>query len=434
MERGVTSNKSSDKKQDALNYHSQGRPGKIEVVSTKPCETAEDLSLAYTPGVAVPCLEIEKNPELAYKYTAKGNLVAVVSNGTAVLGLGDIGPLASKPVMEGKGILFKRFADVDAYDIEIETYSNEEVISVVKAIAPTFGGINLEDIKAPNCFEIEEKLIEELNIPVFHDDQHGTAIICCAGLVNALEITKKKIDQIRVVFSGAGAASISCARLFLALGVSKEKLIMVDSKGVIFEGRTEGMNKYKEEFANTSALRTLEEAMVGSDVFIGCSAKGLLSKKMVKTMAADPIIFAMANPDPEILPEDVAEVRNDAIMATGRSDYANQVNNVLGFPFIFRGALDVRASRINEEMKLAASQALANLAKEEVTAEVKKAYGDADFSFGKDYIIPKPFDKRVLTWVAPAVAKAAMDSGVARIQIDDLDEYRKQLIKRISTD
>ncbi len=420
-----------EKYRQALDYHAQGRPGKIEVIATKPCLTARDLTLAYSPGVAGPCLEIAKNPEDVYKYTAKGNLVAVLSNGSAVLGLGNIGALAGKPVMEGKGVLFKRFADIDVFDIEVNAETVDEVVRTVKALEPTFGGVNLEDIKAPECFEIEKQLIEIMDIPVFHDDQHGTAIIGGAALLNALEITKRDIKQVKMVVSGAGAAAIACANFFVDLGVKRENLMMVDSKGVIYKGRTEGMNKYKDLFANDTKARTLADAMNGADVFIGCSAKGLVTKDMVKSMAKDPIIFAMANPDPEITPEEVAAVRDDAIMATGRSDYPNQVNNVLGFPFIFRGALDVRARKINEQMKIAASKALADLAKEEVPDDVKRAYGDQNFSFGRQYLIPKPFDKRVLTRVAPAVAKAAMDSGVARIHIQDFAAYTQGLRERL---
>ena len=418
------------RKQDALDYHSMGRRGKIEVVSTKPCATQRDLALAYTPGVAIPCLEIQANPADAYKYTAKGNLVAVVSNGTAVLGLGDIGAMAGKPVMEGKGVLFKRFADVDVFDIEIDTHDPEEVIKIVKALEPTFGGINLEDIKAPECFHIEETLKKMMNIPVFHDDQHGTAIISGAGLVNALEIVGKKIDQIKVVFSGAGAAGIACAKFYVKLGVKRENLILCDTKGVVYKGRKEGMNPYKEYFAVETTARTLADAIKGADVFAGVSAKGAMTKDMVKSMARDPIIFAMANPDPEITPEDAFDARKDVVMATGRSDYPNQVNNVLGFPFIFRGALDVMASQINDEMKLAASHALAALAKEDVPDSVIKAYGGEKIKFGRDYIIPKPLDPRVLLWEAPAVAKAAMETGVARKPIADLGVYRDQLESR----
>jgi malate dehydrogenase (oxaloacetate-decarboxylating)(NADP+) len=418
------------RKQDALDYHSLGRRGKIEVVSTKPCATQRDLSLAYTPGVAVPCLEIAANPADGYKYTAKGNLVAVVSNGTAVLGLGDIGPLAGKPVMEGKGVLFKRFADVDVFDIELDTHDPEEIIRIVRALEPTFGGINLEDIKAPECFHIEEELKKTMKIPVFHDDQHGTAIISGAGLLNALEIVGKKIGDVKVVFSGAGAAGIACAKFYVTLGVKRENLILCDTKGVVYKGRTEGMNKYKEYFALETKARTLADAMVGADVFAGVSVKGVVTKDMVKSMAKDPIIFAMANPDPEIMPEDALEVRKDVIMATGRSDYPNQVNNVLGFPFIFRGALDCMATAINDEMKLAAAHALATLAKEDVPDSVIKAYGGEPIRFGRNYIIPKPLDPRVLLWEAPAVAKAAQETGVARSPIDDLEAYVDTLESR----
>ncbi len=412
----------------ALDYHAQGRPGKHKVVPTKPCITAEDLSLAYSPGVAAPCLEIEKEPEDAYKYTAKGNLVAVISNGSAVLGLGNIGALAGKPVMEGKGVLFKRFADIDVFDIEVDTQDTKELIRFCELISPTFGGINLEDIRAPECFEVEEALKESLDIPVFHDDQHGTAIISAAALLNGLEIQGKKIEEVKVVFSGAGAASISCAKLYKDLGVKAENILMTDSRGVMYEGRTEGLNRYKQEFVADTPARTLEDALVGCDVFVGLSQKGLVSKDMVKSMADKPMIFAMANPDPEITPREAKDARPDAICATGRSDYANQVNNVLGFPFIFRGALDVRASKINEEMKQAATYALAELAKrgEAVPDAVRKAYPGESFDFGPEYIIPKPFDPRVLLYVAPAVAKAAMDSGVARKPID-LKTYENKL-------
>jgi malate dehydrogenase (oxaloacetate-decarboxylating)(NADP+) len=413
--------------EDALNYHEFPRAGKTEVVSTKPCLTQMDLSLAYTPGVAVPCLHIEKNPEDAYRYTNKGNLVAVISNGTAVLGLGDIGALAGKPVMEGKGVLFKRFAHVDVFDIEVNTHDPEEVIKFCQLIEPTLGGINLEDIKAPECFEIEERLKATMKIPVFHDDQHGTAIISGAALVNACELAGKDISKVKVVVSGAGASAIACAKLYEVLGVSHDNIILVDTKGVVYKGRKEGMNKYKEYFAQDTKLRTLEEAMKGIDVFLGCSAKGLVTQQMVKSMAKNPIVFAMANPDPEIPYPDAKEARSDVIMATGRSDYPNQVNNVLGFPFIFRGALDVRATAINEQMKLAASKALAALAKEPVPDSVGAAYGGAKFEFGREYIIPKPFDPRVLVWEASAVAKAACDSGVAQKPITDWDGYRAHL-------
>ena len=418
-------------REEALEYHSSGRKGKIEVVVTKPCITQKHLSLAYTPGVAIPCLEIEKNPELAYEYTAKGNLVAVISNGTAVLGLGDIGALAGKPVMEGKGVLFKRFADVDVFDIEINSKDPDEVIKVCQLLEPTFGGINLEDIKAPECFYIEETLKKTMNIPVFHDDQHGTAIISAAGLINALEIVGKAPDQVKVVFSGAGASAIACANLYIKLGVKRENILMVDTVGVIYKGRKEKMNKYKEQFAQETNARTLSDAMKGADVFVGLSTKGIVSKDMVKSMAKDCIVFAMANPDPEISYEDAMDARKDIIIATGRSDYPNQVNNVLGFPFIFRGALDVRATAINDEMKLAASKSLAQLAKEDVPDAVIKAYGGKPIKFGREYIIPKPFDYRVLLWEAPAVAKAAIETGVAKKPIEDFDEYVKSLEKRL---
>jgi malate dehydrogenase (oxaloacetate-decarboxylating)(NADP+) len=418
------------RKQDALDYHSQGRRGKIEVVSTKPCATQRDLSLAYTPGVAEPCREIAANPADGYKYTAKGNLVAVISNGTAVLGLGDIGPLAGKPVMEGKGVLFKRFADVDVFDIELDCKDPDEIIKIVQALEPTFGGINLEDIKAPECFYIEEQLKKTMNIPVFHDDQHGTAIISGAGLINALEIVGKKIDEVKVVFSGAGAAGIACAKFYITLGVKRENLILCDTNGVVYKGRQKGMNPYKEYFALETNARTLADAVKDADVFAGVSVKGVLTKEMVRTMAKDPIIFAMANPDPEISYEDALDARQDVVMATGRSDYPNQVNNVLGFPFIFRGALDVMATAINDEMKLAASHALATLAKEDVPDAVIKAYGGEKIRFGRSYIIPKPLDPRVLLWEAPAVAKAAMETGVARKPIEDLDAYRDSLESR----
>ncbi len=411
---------------DALDYHRSGRRGKIEVVATKPCQTQRDLSLAYTPGVAEPCLAIEKDVDKVYEYTAKGNLVAVVTNGTAVLGLGAIGPEASKPVMEGKGVLFKRFADIDVFDIELNTTDPEDIIRTVKLMEPTFGGINLEDIKAPECFYIEERLKEECSIPVFHDDQHGTAIISGAGLINALELAGKKIDEVRVVFNGAGAAGIACANFYVTLGVRRENVMLCDSKGVVYAGRTDGMNPYKEKFAVETDCRTLEDALKGADVFAGCSVANVVSKAMVGSMADDPIIFAMANPDPEISYEDAVDARDDVIMATGRSDFPNQVNNVLGFPFIFRGALDVRARAINDEMKIAASQALAALAKEPVPYAVMKAYRSERIEFGREYIIPKPFDPRVLIWEASAVAEAAMKSGVAGIEID-IEQYRQQL-------
>jgi malate dehydrogenase (oxaloacetate-decarboxylating)(NADP+) len=411
---------------EALVYHEYPTPGKVSTVPTKACETARDLSLAYSPGVALPCLEIAEKPETVYRYTSKGNLVAVISNGTAVLGLGDIGPAASKPVMEGKGVLFKTFADIDVFDIELQCRSVEEVVNAVVAISPTFGGINLEDIKAPECFEIERRLIEKLDIPVFHDDQHGTAIIAAAALVNALEIAQKKLSDVRMVVSGAGAAAIACCKLLFTMGLPRENLLLVDSTGVIYEGRTKGMNEYKAEFAVKTDCRTLADALVGCDVFFGLSAKGLLTPEMLLSMASSPIVFAMANPDPEIDYETAKATRSDAILATGRSDYPNQVNNVLGFPYIFRGALDVRAKGINEEMKMAAVKALAALAKESVHDSVHAAYGGNGFSFGPEYLIPKPFDPRVLYAVAPAVAKAAMDTGMARIQID-IEEYTLRL-------
>jgi len=417
-------------KQQALDYHNGPRPGKIEVVPTKPCRTQRDLSLAYTPGVAEPCLEIEKNPHDAYKYTGRGNLVAVVSNGTAVLGLGDIGALAGKPVMEGKAVLFKRFADVDVFDIEVNSKDPKEVIKLCQLIEPTFGGINLEDIKAPDCFEIEEELRKTMKIPVFHDDQHGTAIISGAALLNALEVVGKDVGTVRVVFNGAGAAGIACAEHYVRLGVKRENIILCDTKGVVYKGRKAGMNPYKERFAVETKLRTLAEALVGADVFAGLSVKGAITQDMVRTMATDPVIFAMANPDPEITYEDAKAARPDVIIATGRSDYPNQVNNVLGFPFIFRGALDVRATAINEEMKLAATHALANLAKEDVPDSVCRAYGVERLRFGREYLIPKPFDPRVLMWEAAAVAEAAMRTGVAQEPVD-LATYREQLERRL---
>ena len=415
---------------DALEYHRRGRHGKIEVNTTKPCVTQRDLSLAYTPGVAEPCREIEKNPDEIFNYTAKGNLVAVISNGTAVLGLGDIGAGAGKPVMEGKGVLFKRFADIDVFDLELDTHNSDEIIRTVKLLEPTFGGINLEDIKAPECFYIEEELKKQMNIPVFHDDQHGTAIISGAGLLNALEIVNKRIEDVKIVFMGAGAAGIACAKFYVTLGATLENVTMVDSKGVIYKGRTAGMNPYKEIFAKETDMRTLEDAMKGADVFAGVSIANVLTREMVRSMADRPIIFAMANPDPEITYEEAKAARSDVIMATGRSDYPNQVNNVLGFPFIFRGALDVRATSINEEMKVAAAKALAALAKEPVPFSVIKAYRSEHIEFGPEYIIPKPFDPRVLLWEASAVAKAAMETGVARVNID-LAEYKEKLEDRL---
>lgn len=418
---------------DALNYHQKGRPGKIEVIPTKPHNTQYDLALAYTPGVAEPCLEIHKNPDDVYKYTTKGNLVAVISNGTAVLGLGDIGPLAGKPVMEGKGLLFKIFADVDVFDIEVNEKDPNKLIEVVKAIAPTFGGINLEDIKAPECFEIEETLKKELDIPVFHDDQHGTAIISAAGLINALELNGKKIEDIKVVVNGAGAAAVSCIRLYISLGVKPENVVMIDSKGVLNKERTD-LNYIKQQFVTSRKIKTLEEAIVDTDVFLGLSVGNVVSKKMIQSMAKDPIVFAMANPNPEIPYEDAVSAREDIIMATGRSDYPNQINNVLGFPFIFRGALDVRATTINEEMKIAASQALASLAKQYVPDMVAKAYNQQNIVFGKEYIIPKPLDHRLITTVSVAVAKAAIETGVARKTIKDWDAYKQELSERLGFD
>lgn len=415
----------------ALAYHSTGRKGKIEIVPTKRFTNQHDLSLAYTPGVAEPCKRIAEDPEEAYHYTARGNLVAVITNGTAVLGLGNIGPLAGKPVMEGKAILFKKFADIDAFDIEVKTQDALEFIDVVKNLEPTFGGINLEDIKAPDCFVIEDHLQKAMSIPVFHDDQHGTAIISGAALMNALELVQKEMSSIRIVINGAGAAAIACAHLYVALGVKHENIIVCDRQGVIYKGRELGMNIYKEYFAVDTPLRTLEQAMKDADVFVGLSSKGVVSKAMVKSMAPNPIIFAMANPDPEIGYEEALSARRDVIMATGRSDYPNQVNNVLGFPFVFRGALDVRATRITEEMRIAAARALADLTKEPVPPSVRKAYGGARLGFGREYIIPKPFDHRALLRVAPAVAKAAIRSGVAQKPIKNWAAYESILISRL---
>jgi len=419
------------RKQDALDFHSEGRPGKIEISVTKPCATQRDLSLAYTPGVAEPCREIQANPDLAYKYTTKGNLVAVASNGTAVLGLGNIGALAGKPVMEGKGVLFKRFADIDVFDIEINETDPEAFVKTVRALEPTFGGINLEDIKAPECFYIEQELQRTMNIPIFHDDQHGTAIISGAALMNAVELVKKSLDAIRVVVCGAGAAGIACANLYVALGVKLENIFLVDTKGVIYKGRSEGMNPYKQKYARDTPFRSLADAMKGADVFVGVSGPGLVTPEMVRSMAERPVVFAMANPDPEIPYPEAHMARSDAIVATGRSDYPNQVNNVLGFPFIFRGALDVRATCINEEMKIAAVRALADLAKEDVPDSVIRAYGGDQLRFGPEYIIPKPFDPRVLLWEAPAVALAAMKSGVARLPLKDPEAYKDALEARL---
>jgi len=417
-------------REEALLYHSKPRPGKIEIRPTKPCLTQRDLALAYTPGVAEPCREIAKNPEEVFRYTARGNLVAVISNGTAVLGLGDIGPLAGKPVMEGKALLFKRFADIDAIDIELATKDPAEIIRTVQLLEPSFGGVNLEDIKAPECFEVEDTLRQTMEIPVFHDDQHGTAIISGAALVNALELTGRRIEETKIVFSGAGAAAIATARFYCLLGAKKENILIVDSKGVIHEGREEGMNRWKREFAAKTPARTLAEAMRDADVFVGLSVAGLVTEDMLRSMAPRPIIFALANPDPEVPYEVAKAIRPDALVATGRSDYPNQVNNVLGFPFIFRGALDARARQINEQMKVAAAHALASLAKEEVPDSVAKAYGTDSLRFGPDYLIPKPLDPRVLLWVAPAVAQAAMESGVARHHFD-IDGYRDELENRL---
>jgi len=421
------------KKKDSLHYHQMPKPGKIEVVPTKPSNSQRDLSIAYSPGVADPCLEIAANPEDVYKYTAKGNLVAVITNGTAVLGLGDIGPEASKPVMEGKGVLFKIFADIDVFDLELDAKDPDKFIETVKAVAPTFGGINLEDIKAPDCFYIEQRLKEELDIPIMHDDQHGTAIITAAALLNALEISNKTIDKIKVVFNGAGASAISCAKLYLALGVKSENLFMCDSKGLIITSRGE-LTPEKEIFAKNHKEAELAELMKGADVFVGLSKGGVVSKAMVKSMAPNPIVFALANPDPEITYEDALEARQDIIMATGRSDNPNQVNNVLGFPFIFRGALDVRATKINEEMKLAAVRAIAELAKEPVPEIVNLAYAESNLTFGNTYIIPKPFDPRLITTVAPAVARAAMESGVAKAPITNWKGYQRELSDRLGRD
>lgn len=422
------------RREDALDYHSQGRPGKIEVIPTKPYSTQRDLTLAYSPGVAEPCLEIEKNPEDAYKYTAKGNLVAVISNGTAVLGLGDIGALASKPVMEGKGLLFKIFADIDVFDIEVDTKNIDEFVQTVKNIAPTFGGINLEDIKAPECFEIERRLKELVDIPLMHDDQHGTAIISAAGLINAVELSGKKIGDVRLVINGAGASANSCAKMYIAVGVKKENITMLDSKGVIHKGRTD-LDEYKSFFAREKTdLNTLTEAIKGADVFVGLSKGNILKPDMIRSMNKNCVVFALANPTPEISYEEAIAARKDIIVATGRSDNPNQVNNVLGFPFIFRGAMDVRATTINEEMKLAATLAIAALAKEPVPDYVNLAYGSKNLSFGTDYIIPKPIDNRLISAVSSAVAKAACDSGVAKRKITDWDAYRSELENRLGKD
>jgi malate dehydrogenase (oxaloacetate-decarboxylating)(NADP+) len=418
--------------QEALDFHLNGKPGKVGVVATKPLMTQRDLSLAYSPGVAIPCLEIEKDPSKAYDYTAKGNFVAVISNGTAVLGLGDLGALASKPVMEGKAVLFKRFADIDGIDIEVDTKDPEAFINAVRYLGPSWGGINLEDIKAPDCFIIEDRLRELMDIPVFHDDQHGTAIITVAGMINAAHLTGRQFKDMKVVVNGAGSAGIACLELLKTMGIRNENAILCDTKGVIYTGRTEGMNQWKSAHAVDTSARTLADAMVGADVFLGLSVKGAVTKDMVKSMAKQPIIFAMANPDPEITPEEVKSVRSDAIIATGRSDYNNQVNNVMGFPYIFRGALDVRASTINDEMKIAAAQALASLAREHVPDEVSAAYSGRKMSYGPDYIIPVPFDPRLITTVPPAVAQAAMTTGVAKKPIIDMNTYKRELTARLN--
>jgi malate dehydrogenase (oxaloacetate-decarboxylating)(NADP+) len=423
--------KLSTLEKDALEMHRTGKPGKIELAITKPLTTQRDLSLAYSPGVAAPCMEINADPDTAYDYTARGNFVAVISNGTAVLGLGNIGALASKPVMEGKAVLFKRFADIDAIDLEIDTEDVDAFINCVRYLTPSFGGINLEDIKAPECFIIEQRLRELMNIPVFHDDQHGTAIVSLAGLINALELTGRDIKDIKLVVNGAGSAAIACVELVKAMGLPHDQAILVDSRGVIYQGREAGMNQWKSAHAARTKARTLEEAMEGADVFFGLSVKGAVTKKMVKSMADQPIIFAMANPDPEITPEDVRTVRDDAIVATGRSDYPNQVNNVLGFPYIFRGALDVRATTINDQMKIACAQALAELARMDVPDEVNSAYADANLRYGREYIIPVPFDPRLIEFVPPRIAQAAMDSGVARKPIENMAAYKRTLGQRL---
>lgn len=419
--------------EDALDLHSKGRPGKLQIMPTKPLATQRDLSLAYSPGVAAPCLRIRDNKDAAYDYTARGNLVAIISNGTAVLGLGNLGALASKPVMEGKAVLFKRFADVDGIDLEVSTEDVDEFVNCVRLLGATWGGINLEDIKAPECFLIEQRLREIMDIPVFHDDQHGTAVIAAAGLINALDITGRDIKKTRMVINGAGAAAIACSNLFVSMGFPRAHIVMCDTKGVIYKGRKESMNPWKEGAASDTKARTLADALNGADVFVGLSAKGAMTKAMAASMAAKPIIFAMANPDPEIMPEDVRTVRADAIMATGRSDYPNQINNVLGFPYIFRGALDVRATEINDSMKIAAAEALAELARKEVPDEVSKAYGGRRSSYGPDYIIPVPFDPRLITCVSMAVAKAAMQSGIACKPIEDWNAYALALRARLGS-
>ncbi|MBI2068460.1 MAG: malate dehydrogenase [Deltaproteobacteria bacterium] len=422
-------------REEALQYHSEGRKGKIEVVSTKPCNTQKELSLAYTPGVAEPCLEIQRDPQKSFDYTARRNLVAVITNGTAVLGLGNLGPVAAKPVMEGKGVLFKKFADIDVFDLEVKAEDSSTFVGVVRALEPTFGGINLEDIKAPECFEIERRLIEEMSIPVFHDDQHGTALITAAALLNAVEIQGKQLKNLNIVFSGAGAAAIACAKAFMSLGVVKEQITLSDRQGVVFQGRPR-LEPYRAEFAQETTKRTLEEVLSGADVFVGVSGRGLVQAEMIRQMNPRPIIFALANPDPEIGYLEAREVRPDAIVATGRSDFPNQVNNVLGFPFIFRGALDVEAACINDEMKIAAARSLAALTREEVPEEVCRAYGVKRLSFGPDYIIPKPLDSRVLLWESPAVAEAAIRSGIARRPYQNREQYlaslKKMMDKRLT--
>ncbi len=417
-------------KKAALDYHAEGRPGKVAIVPTKPCTTQYELSLAYTPGVAEPCLRIKEDQKDSYAYTSRGNLVAVITNGTAVLGLGNIGPHAAKPVMEGKAVLFKEFADIDVFDLEINESDPEKFIQIVKSLEPTFGGINLEDIKAPECFEIERRLDQEMSIPVFHDDQHGTAIISTAAMINALEISGKKAEEVKVVFSGAGAAGIACAKMFLTIGIKKENVLLCDRQGIVTTDRP-NLEPNRAFFAQATSKKTLADALKDADVFVGVSDKGLVSKEMLATMAPKAIVFAMANPDPEIGYHEALSVRKDIIMATGRSDYPNQVNNVLGFPYIFRGALDVGARQVNEAMKLAASKALAQLAREKVPLSVCQAYGLKELNFGPDYIIPKPLDPRVLLYVAPAVAKAAMDSGVAARPIQDFNHYHQQLLEKI---
>lgn len=421
--------KSKVTNEEALALHANGRPGKLQVMPTKPLATQRDLSLAYSPGVAAPCLKIQENPDSAYTYTARGNVVAIISNGTAVLGLGNLGALASKPVMEGKAVLFKRFADIDGIDLEVDTTDIDTFVNSVRYLGPSFGGVNLEDIKAPECFVIEKRLRDLMDIPVFHDDQHGTAIVASAGLLNALELTGRRIENIKMVVNGAGAAAIACAKLFRELGVRSENLLMCDTKGVIYKGRAE-VNEWKAEFAAQTDKRTLQEAMTGADVFVGLSKKGAVTPDMVRSMAAKPVIFAMANPDPEITPEEVKTIRSDVIMATGRSDYPNQVNNVMGFPYIFRGALDVRASKINEEMKKAAAYALAELAREPVPPEVAAAYDGRQLSYGPEYILPTPFDPRLITRVPLAVAQAAMKTGVARLPFKDAETYLLSLQER----